>query len=520
MEKEGIGTGWSFEDGTLRIFPEPGSNGEMGTYVKDNVCCSPWYEHHAAIRHAVLEDGVVNIGAGAFYNCSMLRSVRIPPSVRCIGDQAFHDCASLRTIAVPHSVESVGDYAFTYCTSLTNLDFMSEEPPRLGKGLFDTLPTASNIITVRSKGWADSEVFTPEVVGHDARVTFNAKGVSGDIEWKLEGGILSIGTAKGTPCEMEKYVEDNVCDSPWHRYRSGIHSVSISDGVASVGRGSFYNCQMMRSVKIPSSVRCIGDQAFHDCASLRTVTVPYSVERVGDFAFTYCTSLTDVYFLSDTPPQLGSGLFDTLPTASNIITVRSKGWADSEVFTPEVVGHDARVTFNAKGVSGDIEWKLEGGILSITPIPGTSCEMGIYVKDNVCDSPWCRYRHGIHHGFVSDGVRSIGPGAFYGCRMMRSVKIPSSVRQIGYQAFHDCASLKMVTIPHSVESVGDYAFTYCTSLTDVYFLSDDPPRLGLGMFDSAGRGGEIRIHALEWDEEDREGQRFGSARIGFVNIGD
>ena len=64
-------------------------------------------------------------------------------------------------------------------------------------------------------------------------------------------------------------------------------------------------------------------------------------------------------------------------------------------------------------------------------------------------------------------VESIGDGAFYGCSSLTSIILPSSLRSIGINAFADCSSLRSIEIPSSVESIGDGAFRRCSSLTSV-----------------------------------------------------
>ncbi|MBQ6862775.1 MAG: leucine-rich repeat domain-containing protein, partial [Clostridia bacterium] len=81
-------------------------------------------------------------------------------------------------------------------------------------------------------------------------------------------GLLTIA---GTG-EMENYdFWDNY--SPWYSNCSAIKTVSIENGVTSIGWSAFYNCDSLTSVTIPDSVTSIGGSAFRDCTSLTGILV-------------------------------------------------------------------------------------------------------------------------------------------------------------------------------------------------------------------------------------------------------
>ena len=61
-------------------------------------------------------------------------------------------------------------------------------------------------------------------------------------------------------------------------------------------------------------------------------------------------------------------------------------------------------------------------------------------------------------------VTSIGERAFYNCKAITAVTIPSSVTSIGDWAFRECEALTSITIPASVTSIGESAFEYCNAL--------------------------------------------------------
>ena len=72
---------------------------------------------------------------------------------------------------------------------------------------------------------------------------------------------------------------------------------------------------------------------------------------------------------------------------------------------------------------------------------------------------------------IPSSVSSIGDNAFWSCRSLSDIVIPSSVTSIGNRAFFDCSSLSDIVIPSSVTSIGDSAFFCCRSLSDIVIPS-------------------------------------------------
>ena len=93
-------------------------------------------------------------------------------------------------------------------------------------------------------------------------------GTTGDCTWTLDGTHLTI---SGNGAMADYTWEGN--SVPWGE---SITSVTIENGVTTIGRG-----------------------VFSGCAALTEVTIPDSVTSIGNSAFSGCTSLTDVYYSSD-----------------------------------------------------------------------------------------------------------------------------------------------------------------------------------------------------------------------------
>ena len=109
--------------------------------------------------------------------------------------------------------------------------------------------------------------------------------VSGVLDSKASN-IEIPATIDGKPV---KYISDAAfkdCES--------ITSVTIPNGILSIGASAFEGCKSLTNVVIPNSVNSIGDSAFEACGSLTNIVIPDSVASIGDSVFMWCHSLTSV----------------------------------------------------------------------------------------------------------------------------------------------------------------------------------------------------------------------------------
>lgn len=82
----------------------------------------------------------------------------------------------------------------------------------------------------------------------------------------------------------------------------GVQVLAIEDGC-------FSGCSTLTSVTLPQGLRSIGDHSFENCTSLRGIFIPASVAEIGDYAFRGCTSLEAICLTPGTQ-SIGSGAFD------------------------------------------------------------------------------------------------------------------------------------------------------------------------------------------------------------------
>lgn len=91
----------------------------------------------------VVPSGVEEISDKAFYNCSNLKSVSFPVSLKVIGEWSFYNCRMLSEITIPENVAEIGWGAFDACSSLLNVSCASLTPPHISNSTF-AQPTLDN----------------------------------------------------------------------------------------------------------------------------------------------------------------------------------------------------------------------------------------------------------------------------------------------------------------------------------------------------------------------------------------
>ncbi len=80
-------------------------------------------------------------------------------------------------------------------------------------------------------------------------------------------------------------------DSPWSTISGSILSISLPEGLTSIGDRAFYDCESVTSITIPEGVTSIGESAFSGC-SFPSIVIPNSVVNIEQYAFGWCRELS------------------------------------------------------------------------------------------------------------------------------------------------------------------------------------------------------------------------------------
>ena len=68
---------------------------------------------------------------------------------------------------------------------------------------------------------------------------------------------------------------------------------------------------------------------------------------------------------------------------------------------------------------------------------------------------------------LNDGLQKIGKYAFYNCKSLLGINLPSTVTEIGTYAFSGCNNLTEVVLNEGLQKIGWYAFWFCTALSTI-----------------------------------------------------
>ena len=106
-------------------------------------------------------------------------------------------------------------------------------------------------------------------------------------------------------------------------------------------------------------------------------------------------------------------------------------------------------------------YRISGNVLTI------SGSGSMYNYPSFGDAPWYWASNSITSVVISEGITTIGEGAFYGMERMLEISLPNTLRTIGDSSFFNAKNLQEIYMPDSVTTVGDQVFRYCSGLQSV-----------------------------------------------------
>lgn len=224
--------------------------GVMPDYAKDGG--QPWNAYLRTVESLTIGEGIIAVGAYAFYECDLLGKgeITLPSTLLSIGGYAFANCDYFTEIEIHDGLERIGEYAFYACTKLERI-MIPDTVTTIGAHAFEK---ASRLV-----------------------------------ECHLPASLTVIENDLFHSCGRLK-------------------RVNIPDGVTTINSYAFAYSGTKESLVFPASLTTIGPSAFGGITVDGSVHIPASITTLGSSAFLFFKVLGTLSFDEGVLPSVFSGV--------------------------------------------------------------------------------------------------------------------------------------------------------------------------------------------------------------------
>ncbi len=472
--------------GELNDVTIPSKVGDLPVVAIDNYCFS-----NSSMTSLVLPDSITKIGAGAFYFCEKLESVKLGNKIESLGDYLFYYCSSLKSFSVPESVEVLPAYMFYACFNLTNIELPDTMKAIGDYGVYaceslKTIKLPSQLVAIGNYSFYDCHSLTaisfPETltsIGDYAfyfckalktfTLTKNIQNFGAGVllkctqlnSVKVDSENKFFKTVDGVLYSADKskliyYPEGNtassftvpsgvtVLDVESFSENKTLKTVKLPSTLLEISDYAFANCTSLNKITIPNSVKTIHPDAFYGCKELSSLDIPPSVTIIGDEAFAECTGLSSIKLPSQLD-QFGSYVFFGCTALKKITVPKGLTSVGEGLF----IGCDALEEISVE--KGSTLFSSVDGIL----YSADGTELVCYP----CAKPGAAFS-------VDSKVKKVQSYAFAMCKNLTSIELHDGLESIGARAFQGTL-IKEILIPSTVNEVEGGIFAFCKKLEKV-----------------------------------------------------
>ena len=258
---EAFDPGFNLPDAATDIFAEAFlTNGSFALqydlYDEEAACSGIGNCTASALEIGSLAKGlpVVSVTTDAF-NGTGITSAILPETVGDIREYAFANCANLVCITLPKKLSDISASAFLNCANLSSIVYNGE--------IYDW-----NKITID----ADNDVLTSATlycIPDGVSVEANANGKSctvNRIYFDAEDHAdINL------PAVIDNYTVVAITRNPRINHYTELTGLWLPDGVTSIERYTFAECNLMKTVRLPKALKTVGDSAFKNCTALTDI---------------------------------------------------------------------------------------------------------------------------------------------------------------------------------------------------------------------------------------------------------
>ena len=216
------------EDGVMTV----SGYERMADYGSAKRMTPPWYQFRDKIRCLIVDEGITELGVGAFRGCTALESVMLPDSMKKLGYCCFDGCTSLKEVILPAETH------FSHVFEPDALRFFFTSGHRITMGLH----------CFRATPWAKQEWGSFYIREHVLMDYF-------DMETVID------------------IPEDVHCIYKLAFEKCGLTKVTFRRGLETI-RASAFDGNNLRAVRLPNTVKLVETGAFANNPQLNSVSTP------------------------------------------------------------------------------------------------------------------------------------------------------------------------------------------------------------------------------------------------------
>ena len=247
-----------------------------------------------------LNDGMENIGKGAFYNSAKLQSISLPATVTNIGASILLNCPKVTHFYIAEGNEKYfSDGHVVYEGTVLTMYFGDESEPanivikdgitEIATGVF---MNKTNIVSL---------TISDSVTAIGAKAFSGCSGIESihigaglqPFDFTVFAYLQSLKTITISADNPNFTVENNILYSKDGKSlilapaTNGMTELTIKEGVTEICDYAFSYHKTLKTVVIPGTVRKIGDYAFYECRAIESLRCSEALESIGAYAFAF-----------------------------------------------------------------------------------------------------------------------------------------------------------------------------------------------------------------------------------------
>lgn len=433
---------------------------------------APYWEHYKDITtKVVIKHGVTQLNGAAFTRFDKVTSLEWEdtPTVTAIGNN-FLMCSSIDELTIPSSVTKIGGHAFgKYHDTGTAPSKVILNNPNVtcGTYAFAYQDTANVLIEVNTADDISDLLSYAKKSGYQVKnLEDYSDGKFKEISWIYSAGTLTL---KGSGAMDDFTTIDSV---PWKNYMSKITTVSIADGITSIGSYAFNDASNLKEIQLPQSIKSIGASAFKGSGLNDKVRVPATVTSIGEDAFKDVSATIYIYngvWNNDDKKNLIDDANIGTTKVVHFIYGANIGGYSYPRSTNVLLGVDENGTAYVDGYNNGTVggFNFDGGYHYIEVAPNNdtsktddkSVVSPLFYKNTTTVWPHSGDVNPlVKKAVIGDNVTGLYSGLFAYCENMTEVEFAGKdLTVLGGNVFMG-TSIENIELPATVRSIGNYAF--------------------------------------------------------------